>query len=279
MKRLLSVFLAVLMAVLPALALAEGAGKGTDTGEGRIFPAGENNAAWTLADFPSRFLESYPSAVEAIPFMSESEVPNEIIHIKSENEGPVICFVCGLHGDETAGWTAGNLLKGITLKAGEIYILAPANVYGAANNQRRTKEGYDANRYFPGKAEGTDVERIDYNIYQFISSVKPALVMDLHEGLVHTDGADNLGNSIIFEDASLMGDLILDIVFASDDDNLCGGLTVYGTPPEGSLNRTVTCELGIPVITVETCRGEALGLRVDKQLELCEFVLRHEGLF
>lgn len=279
MKRLFTLILALLLALVPALAFCEGAGTGTDTGEGRTFPGGEDHATWTLADFPDRFNETYPSTVEVIPFMAESEVPNEIIHIKGEGEGPVICYVCGLHGDEKAGWIAGNLMKSITLKAGEIYILAPANVYGASIDQRTTKAGFDPNRYFPGKADGTDVEQLDYWIYEFISSVKPALVMDLHEGLVHTDGVDNLGNSVIFEDATLMPDLILDIVFASDDDDLCGGLTVYGTPPEGSLNRTVTRSLGIPVITVETCRGEALGIRVDKQLELEEFILRHEGLY
>lgn len=278
MRRLCILALAFLLAVLPAAASAKGAGDGTDTAEGRRVPGDEEFSAWTLADFPDRFRETYASSAETIPFMADSEVPNEIVHIKGEEEGPCIVYVCGIHGDETAGWICGNLMKSVTLKAGEIYILAPANKYGAEHDQRTTRMGFDPNRYYPGKQDGTDAERLDYAIYEFIRSVHPSLVMDLHEGLVHTDGADNLGNSVIFEDAGLMPDLILDIVFASDDDNLCNGLTVYAAPPEGSLNRTVTRSLGIPVITVETCRGEAPGLRVDKQLELEEFILKHEGL-
>lgn len=37
-------------------------------------------------------------------------------------------------------------------------------------------------------------------------------------------------------------------------------------------------ELGIPVITVETSRGEPLAQRVRNQLELVEYVLEYYGL-
>ena len=33
------------------------------------------------------------------------------------------------------------------------------------------------------------------------------------------------------------------------------------------------------ILTVLFMNGEALGIRVDKQLELEEFILRHEGLY
>lgn len=243
-----------------------------------VLPQAADAAQWTLTDYALRFAQQYNTEKEEYPFMEGSEWENSVVCLKGEQDGPVIYFVCGLHGDETAGWTAGNLLKDATLKAGTVYILAPANLYGAQHDQRETKSDRDANRYFPGDPDGFDAEQIDDAIYQDILDKSPDLVLDLHEGLVHTDGTDDLGNSIICEDVSLMSDLIWDVMVTAESGELCGGLTLYGTPPEGSLNREVTKKLGIPVITVETSRGEALAQRVDKQLELAEFILTHEGL-
>ena len=243
-----------------------------------ILPQTEDAAQWKLKDFALRFTQQYPTEKTQYPLMEGSEWENAVVCLKGEQDGPVIYFVCGLHGDETAGWTAGNLLKDATLKAGTVYILSPANLYGAQNDRRKTKSDRDANRYFPGDPNGFDAERIDDAIYRDIIDKAPDLVLDLHEGLVHTDGTDDLGNSVICEDVSLMSDLIWDVMVKAESGGLCGGLTLYGTPPEGSLNREVTKQLGIPVITVETSRGEALAQRVDKQLELAEFILSHEGL-
>lgn len=67
--------------------------------------------------------------------------------------------------------------------------------------------------------------------------------------LVHTDGQDNLGNSIICQDMHPIADLVLDLLADSDSGvlSLTEPLDLFGSPPEGSLNRTVTLELGIPV--------------------------------
>ena len=243
-----------------------------------ILPQTEDAAQWRLGDFALRFAQKYPTEKTEYPFMAGSEWKNAVVCLRGEQDGPVIYFVCGLHGDETAGWTAGNLLKDATLRAGTVYILSPANLYGAQHDQRKTKSARDANRYFPGKPDGFDAEQIDDAIYRDILDKAPDLVLDLHEGLVHTDGEDDLGNSVICEDVSLMSELIWDVMVAAESGALCGGLTLYGSPPEGSLNHEVTKQLGIPVITVETSRGEALERRVDKQLELAEFILAHEGL-
>ena len=54
--------------------------------------------------------------------------------------------------------------------------------------------------------------------------------------------------------------------------------TLYGSPPSGSINRTVTDELGSPVITVETFRGDEMEVRIEKHLEVTDFVLTYCGL-
>ena len=73
-----------------------------------------------------------------------------------------------------------------------------------------------------------------------------------------------------------MADLILDLLEEFGTDSR--PLTLYGSPPQGSLNRTVTEQLGIPVITIETGRDEALSSRVRQQLDIVEFTLTRYGM-
>ena len=131
------------------------------------------------------------------------------------------------------------------------------------------------NRNFPGDADGCDAERIAAAIYQDIGEKQPELVLDLHEATAE-EGRDFLGNSLICQSMEKDGDLILDLLDASSRGELTSGkLTLYGSPPPGSINRVVTEALGIPVITVETDREEALETRIRNQMEIVEYVLQY----
>ena len=44
------------------------------------------------------------------------------------------------------------------------------------------------------------------------------------------------------------------------------------------MNRTVTVELGVPTITVETFRGFEMERRVSDQLKIVAYVLRYKGM-
>ena len=107
----------------------------------------------------------------------------------------------------------------------------------------------------------------------------PALVLDLHEARQWNDGRDELGNSLICQDMQPVADLVWGLLEASADGQLHGSaLDLFGSPPVGSLNRTLPLEAGIPVITVETSRVEPLPQRVKNQLEIAEYVLKNQGL-
>lgn len=241
---------------------------------------------WRLDHFEGCFETRFDTDKEEYPLLAGTSEENTVQILRGKEDGPTIYIVAGVHGNETAGWRAGNLLKQATLKAGALYILSPANTYGAEQDRRRTESGRDLNRSFPGNAEGWDAERIAASIYADIRDKQPELVLDLHEAVAKEDdyealGAnyDALGNSLICQSLDDIGELVLDALLASEAGELCSGaLTLYGSPPTGSLNRTVTEKLGIPVITVETLRTEPLAQRVQNQLELVEFVLEHYGL-
>ncbi len=243
-------------------------------------------AQWRLDDFESCFEPRFQTEKEEYLLLEGTPEENTAQILRGKEDGPTVYVVAGVHGDETAGWLAGNLLKQATLKAGTLHILSPANTYGAGQNQRKTQSGRDLNRNFPGNSDGWDAERIAASIYADIRAAQPELVLDLHEAVAKEDdyealGAnyDALGNSLICQSLDGIGELVLDALLDSEAGELCsGGLTLYGSPPAGSLNRVVTEELGIPVITVETLRTEPLARRVQNQLELVEFVLKHYGM-
>ena len=241
---------------------------------------------WLLEDFEGCFTRIYETQTETY-LIGEGTVGENTVHVlRGAEEGPVIYIVAGVHGDEQAGWRAGNLIKDITLKAGTLYIVSPANRYGAQQDQRRTKDERDLNRNFPGSPDGWDGEKIAYAIYSDIEDKMPDMVLDLHEARPKDDdyaslgyNYDALGNSLICYTLDGIGELVLDAILESEMGNLCANpLTLYGTPPSGSVNHTVNTLLGIPAITIETLRSEPLAQRVRNHLELVEFALEHYGM-
>ena len=241
-----------------------------------LLPEKEDADEWTLADFSGCFDGERKTAREERAL----DEGLSVTVLCGEADGPAVYVVAGVHGDEIAGWRAGNLLKNACLRAGALYIISPANAYGAANDQRKTAEERDLNRNFPGDADGCDAARIAAEIFSDIAQRQPALLLDLHEAHEASDnGADALGNSLICDASGETGELIWGMLLASENGTLCASpLTLYGSPPHGSINRTVSELLGIPVITVETLRTEALAQRVRNQLEIVQYVLQAKNM-
>ena len=225
------------------------------------------------------FVTEYPVERETYT-INENEVgETEVVHISSPISGPVIYIVAGVHGDEKAAWYAGVMLENATIKCGDLYILSPANKPGAANRRRYFYSSQDLNRSFPGSMDGNQAEKMAASIFQDIKRVDPDFVFDLHEAIVYTEGRDFLGSTYIFSDLDLMADLFFDLLWATEDGEICHNAFSYTGPgPAGSINRTVTEELGIPVITVETFRGFDIKRRVYDQLDTVQYVLNYYGM-
>ena len=228
---------------------------------------------WSLADFAPA-LCSERAAEENIIISAGTEWVNTVTVRRGVAKGAMIFVIGGIHGDETAGWTAANLLKEVCPRAGTLFVLSPANTYGATHDQRTTKSMRDLNRNFPGDPEGWDAERIAASIYAEIERCRPDLVLDLHETKgpqANAPERDDLRNTIIVNDVGPIADLVWALTV---EDAAGEPLDLLGSPPAGSVNRTVSELLGIPVITLETWRGEDLAARVARQLAFVEAVLR-----
>lgn len=241
---------------------------------------------WRLRDFEGCFQQTYPTDTEQYTLAPGTDGENTVVVLRGAEEGPTVYIVAGVHGDEQAGWRAGNLVKEATMKAGTVYIVSPANLYGAQNDQRRTKALWDLNRSFPGSPDGCDAEQIAHAIFTDIRDKAPDIVLDLHEAVPKEDdyeklgsNYDALGNSLICQSLDEIGDLVLEAILQSEAGQLCANpLVLYGSPPSGSVNHTVVEQLEIPAITVETLRSEPLSQRVRNQLEIVEFVFEYYGL-
>ena len=233
-------------------------------------------------DFGDYFVDcDYPTQVSTYKIGEGTDIENEVTVLQGEEEGPTIYIVAGVHGDEIAGWMTGNLVKKIGIRAGTLYILAPANRWGAEREPRtRYVTGEeDLNRSFPGDPDGNMAERVADSIFQDIKRVDPVFLFDLHEARANRENTDFLGSSLIYTDLSEMSDMYLEMLMATETGELCSErFNFYGPGPIGSINNTVTTELGIPTITVETYRGYELERRIGDQLDIVQFVLEYYGL-
>lgn len=233
------------------------------------------------ADFGDLFTEAYPCESSAYTLLPGDSYSNEVTVLRGENEGPVIYVVAGVHGDEEAAWQAGKLLKKIGIKAGTLYILAPANRWGAEKVPKsRYVDSKDLNRAFPGSADGTNAQRVANAIYRDVAEKQPDFVLDLHEASIVQEGRDYLGSSLIFTDVTLFEDLYFDLLWATEDGEVCSRpFYNYSPAPAGSINNTVSTNLRIPVLTVETFRGYTMENRIADQLAVVQYVLRYYGMY
>ena len=234
----------------------------------------------SCADFgDDLFTGEWPVEVETYTLCKDEIMETEVVHIKGAEEGKTVYVVAGVHGDERAAWYAGRLLRNISIKAGELYVLAPANAAGAKALSRYVKGAQDMNRSFPGDPEGTEAERIANAIYTDIERVKPFMVFDLHEAIIYTAERDFLGSTLIFSILDGIEDMFFDMLFATEAGTLASNKFGYSGPgPVGSINFTVADKLKIPAITVETYRGFPVERRVHDQLDIVQYALRDMGL-
>ena len=88
--------------------------------------------------------------------LKDTDYETSVYKFTTDKEGPKIAIVGGIHGDETAGWTAGlrlvdsiSTMKGI---CGEILLIPQANILADNAKSRYKVTGYDfsdLNRSFP----------------------------------------------------------------------------------------------------------------------------------
>lgn len=233
-------------------------------------------------DFGPYFETEYSDCeVSTYPIMEGTDYQNEVTVISSPEDGPTIYVIAGVHGDEQAAWLTGNLLKKIGIKAGTLYILSPANPWGAAQEvpTRYVTGEEDLNRSFPGDENGSVAEQVAAAIFADVQRAAPDFVFDLHEARIVSSNSDFLGSSLIFTSLDGMEAMFMEMIMESEMGNLGSRPFNYYSPgPEGSVNNTITNTLHVPVITVETFRGYEMAERIGDQLAVVQYVMNYYGM-
>lgn len=120
------------------------------------------------------------------------EIP--IIVDRAKEEGPVLLFMAGIHGDEVNGVA---IVRDIILtklskpKRGTVICIPVFNVFGYLNLTRDFPDGRDLNRVFPGSEKGSLASQF---AHRFIKEIAPKVdyIVDFHTGGRERDNYPNI---------------------------------------------------------------------------------------
>ena len=225
--------------------------------------------------------------------LENTDYVTTVYKIVTDKEGPKIAIVGGIHGDETAGWTAAlRLVESISTKekiCGEILIIPQANILADKADSRYKVTGYDfsdLNRSFPEgrySTSKTETIKISTAIVSTVEAFEADYIIDLHESMhsweVMEEGTKtSLGNTLIANNNSRF---MRQLLRHYNNDYRLEGETEFrqeGANQLGSFNYYFTNTYPDKVVfTVETNRGYVDGkntidleVRVRHQLNILE---------
>jgi hypothetical protein len=98
---------------------------------------------------------------------SHTQIETPIYVSRSQEDGPTLALMAGMHGDEINGMEIVRRMIERNLhqpKRGTIVCIPIINVYGFLNFSRDVPDGKDVNRSFPGSKSGSLASRVAYHV-------------------------------------------------------------------------------------------------------------------
>jgi putative intracellular protease/amidase len=178
----------------------------------------------------------------------------------SDRAGPTVVITGGIHGDEPAGAAAAEQIRHWPLECGTLVVLPRANPPALAARTRTIpetdKSRNNLNRNFPKAGQpGPAVGEPAMAIWQWLQSLQPAWVVDLHEGSgIRAAGSKSVGSSVIVcrgAEADEAAGRMLSAVNATID-RAEKQFVRLGPPIDGSLARAAGEHLGARSLILET---------------------------
>ncbi|WP_051211197.1 succinylglutamate desuccinylase/aspartoacylase family protein [Runella zeae] len=165
--------------------------------------------------------------------------------LKSDQSGPHVLLIAGVHGDEYEPMKAVLVLKEIVSKLlckGSVTIVPTANESAFRNGSRCGEDGLDLARTCPGAPDGSITERISDEVSQLIRQAD--YLVDMHTG------------GVMFDIAALAGYMLHADSFVLERQRTmakaCQLPIVWGTEPtpEGR-TLSIARDAGVPAIYLE----------------------------
>lgn len=209
--------------------------------------------------------------------MDKSKYETPVYYLDNKDKKVKIFIIAGIHGNEVGGIKAAEEIVQENFNWSSMVVVPMGNIEACRLQVRNPYYMSDLNRAFPGRHNGTDTERLAYEIFELIKREKPDFVIDLHEWNSRFDEDSNLlANGLISNDIGNRLWKSAEKVYSAY--NSLGGrdkLILSIGPPKGSINREVSEILDIPVLTIESNMENSLKDRVDFHLYIIENIIKN----
>lgn len=213
---------------------------------------------------------------EKVTLAAGTKYATPLYIIDSGVPGPVVMIVGGVHGNETAGYTAAAKVKDWEIKKGKLLVLPQANKLAVANHSRDYNG--NLNRQFPqGKTQSCDTT-LAKSIYAAVKKYDVDWLMDMHEGYDYAKNpsTDSVGQSLIYYPNSSTQSIAKEITSTLNKgiDGTYHDFSLFKYPVGGSLARATGQYLGVHSFIFETCNKVPLTTRVSRQLKAATILLQ-----
>lgn len=220
---------------------------------------------------------SQTTSVEYICAGTDYATPAYII--QTDYKKPTIMIIAGTHGNEVAGIKATQHLKDNTkIERGTLIIIPRANILACEKSVRNFPHDINLNRVYPGNAEGNEVERLAYEIFNLAKKYDIDLLVDLHESIeFYKTNPKNYGQTLVIDSNNddylfnLSSSIVEEMNEGILDHN--NRYQVLVQPVEGSAAYTAYHRLNIPAFTFETCRKLPLSFRLKEHIKIVKLIL------
>ncbi|UCG49458.1 MAG: succinylglutamate desuccinylase/aspartoacylase family protein [Phycisphaerales bacterium] len=181
-------------------------------------------------------------------------------YITDSNEpGPDVMIIGGVHGNEQAGARAAEHIRHWKITNGRLVVLPRANVPALNANKRSMpdlpKERSNLNRNFPKNDTDQPKCTLSKAIWDLVRSEEPDWLLDLHEGADFTQvNSDSVGSSIIAAEMPEVGDHARRMLRVLNEtvEDANKKFVLKGPPTRGSLARAAADRLNTKTMILET---------------------------
>ncbi len=201
--------------------------------------------------------------------------------ISSNQEGPTVMIMSGVHGNELAGIEATKeLLENLEPNKGTVIVIPEVNIEACKKGVRILPSEEDLNRIYPGDPASQGIHKLAGEIFEIIQENEIDFLLDLHESIeFYQKNSSHYGQTIILDSDNneilqeisnyLIKRLNQEVILPENK------FEVISEPIKGSSTYEALHQYNILGITFETCTKIELKKRVAFHYHCIQSILRY----
>jgi hypothetical protein len=207
--------------------------------------------------------------IEKIIICEDTNYETDAYIFSSQQDGPVIMILAGVHGDELAGIKAvRRFMEDFQPVKGKVIVIPKANKAACQSEIRAIAPEEDLNRNYPGDKKSEGVARLAGEIIGIMNDYKVDFLLDLHESVdFYQQSSDHYGQTIVLDvhDNELLNQMSSYLLKQLNQKVILpeNCFNILLKPVEGSGTHEAWHQYKIPGITLETCTRIEFSKRVN----------------